>query len=289
VYPRPGVVGKATKSALAQLGTRAGRSLQRGQTCLARWYDYLRLVTVACYARPAQKAGRSAERVEDSLVILAPRDIDASVAPGETALAWLNSHSSILLMTSGATLVIDPVGVTLPRQVRPDAVVVTHSHIDHFDRALLAHWQEDTAVRVLTSPFVAARMSRKPNVLRVGDRASIGDLELLAERCEHHATEPLSLVISGPNTPTIFHPADSDPFADMARLRKEHEPQVMLFTGPSMRKALEIARLIQPRMLVSCDCDDDWEDEFTLQAKCEVPQTEVKFLRPLEIFRFRAQ
>lgn len=221
------------------------------------------------------------------MVIAVPRDFDTSVSTGETALAWLNSHSSILLMTSGATLVIDPVNVTLPEQVRPDAVVVTHSHIDHFDRVLLDQWQEDLGVPVLTSAFVAARMSGRPKVLRVGDRASIGDLELLAERCDHHATEPLSLVISGPNTTTVFHPADSDPFADMARLRNDHEPQVMLFTGPSMGKAVEIAGLIKPRMLVSCGCDADWEEDFSRQVRDEVPQTEVVFLRPLEVFRLR--
>lgn len=221
------------------------------------------------------------------MVIAAPREFDTSVSDGETALAWLNSHSSILLMTSGATLVIDPVNVALPVQVRPDAVVVTHSHIDHFDRALLDRWQEDLDVPVLTSAFVAARMSERPKVLRVGDRASIGDMELLAERCVHHATEPLSLVISGPNTPTIFHPADSDPFAEMAKLRNDHEPQVMLFTGPSIGKALEIAKLIRPRVLVSCGCDDGWEEDFTRQAKDEVPQTEVRFVKPLEVFRFR--
>jgi len=221
------------------------------------------------------------------LVIAVPRDFDTSVSTGETALAWLNSHSSILLMTSGATLVIDPVNVTLPEQVRPDAVVVTHSHIDHFDRVLLDQWQEDLGVPVLTSAFVAARMSGKPKVLRVGNRVRIGDMELMAERCDHHATEPLSLVISGPNTPTVFHPADSDPFADMARLRNDHEPQVMLFTGPSIGKALEIAKLIRPRVLVSCGCDDDWEEDFTRQAKDEVPQTEVRFVKPLEVFRFR--
>ena len=113
-------------------------------------------------------------------------------------------------------------------------------------------------------------------------------MDLLAERCVHHATEPLSLVISAKGAPTVFHPADSDPFADMVRLRDEHEPQVMLFTGPSMRKAVEIARLIKPRVLVSCDCDDDWEEDFSRQVNDEVPQTEVRFLKPLEVFRFRA-
>jgi L-ascorbate metabolism protein UlaG (beta-lactamase superfamily) len=220
------------------------------------------------------------------LVVLAPRSFDSSVSPGEIAIAWLNSHSSILLMTSGATLVVDPVNVTLPEHVRPDAVVVTHSHIDHFDRALLAQWQEKMDIPVLTSAFVAERMSKQPKVLRVGDRVSVGDMDLLAERCDHHATEPLSLVISSQNAPTVFHPADSDPFADMARLRDQHRPQVMLFTGPSIRKAVEIAGLIRPRVLVSCDCDDDWEEDFSWQVDDEVPQTEVRFLKPLEVFRF---
>ncbi len=222
------------------------------------------------------------------MVILAPRSFDAPVSPGEVALAWLNSHSSILLMTTGTTLVIDPVNVTLPEQVRPDAVVVTHSHIDHFDRTLLSQWQEELEVPVLTSAFVAERMFGTPKVLRVGDRASVGDMDLLAERCVHHATEPLSIVISGVNMPTVFHPADSDPFEDMARVRDEYGPQVMLFTGPSMRKAVEIATLIRPRVLVSCGCDDDWEEDFSRQVHDEVPQTEVRFLKPLEVFRFHA-
>ncbi len=222
-----------------------------------------------------------------SLVIAASRDPDLSVCSGETALAWLNSHSSILLTSGGTTLVIDPVGVALPSRMRPDAVVVTHSHIDHFDRSLLHRWQEEAGMTVLTSAFVAARMRRTPKVLRVGDRASVGEMTLLAEHCEHHATEPLSLVISGPNTPTIFHPADSDPFAGMTRVRREHAPRAMLFTGPSMMKALQIARLIQPGVLLSCSCDNGWEDEFRWQAAREAPGMEVRFLKPLEVFRLR--
>jgi L-ascorbate metabolism protein UlaG (beta-lactamase superfamily) len=221
------------------------------------------------------------------LAIHAPRSFEKAVSPGEIALAWLNSHSSILLMTSRATLVIDPVGVMLPEHVRPDAVVVTHSHIDHLDRTLLTRWQEKLGMPIIASAFVAGRLLHKPKVIQEGDRVSVGDIDLLAERCDHHATQPLSFVILAKGAPTIYHPSDSEPFADMARLGDEYKPQVMLYNGSSMTKAAIIAKLVRPRMIVSCCCDAQWGRDFLQHVSNQAPQTSVRFVKPLEIIRFR--
>ena len=212
---------------------------------------------------------------------------EASVDQGELALAWLNSHASIMLRTIGATLVFDPVGVALPEQVCPDAVVVTHEHLDHFDRRLLDEWWERLGVIVLGSAYIAGQVQGKATVLRAGQLASVGDIQLVAEPCDHSVNEPLSFVILPNGLPAIYHSNDSDPFAEMARIRDDYEPQVLLYTGASILKAAHIAEIVKPKLIVSCSCDKKWETDFAQQVKNWSPETETRFLQPLELWRWR--
>lgn len=140
--------------------------------------------------------------------------------------------------------------------------MVTHSHIDHFDRTLLVEWQEKLGMPIITSAFVARGLPCKSMVVQEGDMVSVRDIDLFAMRCDHHAAQPLSFVIAVKGTPTVYHPSDSEPFADMARLPDGYGPEIMLYDGPSITKAASIVRLVRPRMIVSCCCDQKWERDF---------------------------
>ncbi len=202
-------------------------------------------------------------------------------------MAWLNSHASIMLKTAIATLAFDPVGVVLPKDVRPpDAVVITHEHVDHFDRRLLTEWRERFGVRVLGSPYIGRQLQGKATVIRVGQSVSVGDMQLLAEPCDHPAREPLSFVIMPSGLPAIYHSNDGDPFAEMVRIRHVYEPQLLLYTGASMSKASQIAEIFRPKMLVSCSCDKHWEKAFADEVRSRSPETETSFIKPQETWRW---
>jgi len=209
------------------------------------------------------------------------------VNPGEVALAWLNSHASIMLKTAVATLVFDPVGVTIPKDVRPpDAVVITHEHVDHFDRRLVTEWWERFGIGVLGSSYIGRQIQGKATVVRVGQPVPVGDIQLVAEPCDHPANEPLSFVIMPSGLPAIYHSNDSDPFAEMVRIRRKYEPQLLLYTGASMSKASQIAEIFRPKIIVSCSCDRNWEKAFVEEVKSRSPATETSFIQPLEIRRW---
>jgi L-ascorbate metabolism protein UlaG (beta-lactamase superfamily) len=186
-------------------------------------------------------------------------------------------------------LIFDPVGVTLPENVSPDAVVVTHEHLDHFDRRLVAEWREKLGTTVLGSEYIARCLDGKATVLQIGQSVSVGDIRLAAERCDHPGNEPLSFVIMPNDLPAIYHSGDGDPFPEMARLRRDHEPLVMLYTGASMKKAAKIAGLVRPKVILSCSCDKDWARSFAQEVKRKAPRTEARFLQPLEIWRWRTR
>ncbi len=204
-------------------------------------------------------------------------------------LAWLNSHASIMLKTMEATIVFDPVGVVLPEDICPDAAAVTHEHLDHFDRRLLSGWQENLGTMVLGSAYIAGQLQGKATVLRVGQSVSVRDIWLMAEHCDHPANEPLSFVIVPAGLPPIYHSNDGDPFVGMARIRDDYEPHVLLYTGASISKAAHIAEIISPKIIVSCSCDRQWEMAFARQVKSRAPETEIRFLQPLEIWRWKGQ
>jgi len=212
--------------------------------------------------------------------------LKVAVAPGEVVLAWINSYSSIVVMTHKTKLIFDPVRIGSAAQIQADAIVITHEHLDHFDPHLVAECQAKLGIPVLTTPFVAQRLPGKAKVLSVGDSVSVGDIELFAERCDHPANEPLSFVISAKSAATIYHPGDSQPFPEVTELREKYRLDVLLYSGTSVENAIEIAKLIKPPVIVSYYNDRNWAERFRRQVSSQVPQTEVRLLRRFETWRW---
>lgn len=213
--------------------------------------------------------------------------LGVSLTPGEVALVWLNSYSSIAVKTVGATLIFDPVRIELGEQVRADAIIITHEHPDHFDARLLAECQQKLGIPIIASTFVAQMLPREAKALRVGDSVSVGDIELLAERCDHPANEPLSFVISARDAPTIYHPSDSQPFAEMAELRDKYRPDILVYSGASVEEAIQMVRLVQPQVTVSFYHDRNWAEMFLRRVNGELPGTQIRLVKRLEVWRYR--
>ncbi len=214
--------------------------------------------------------------------------LDLKVSPGEVALAWVNSYSGIMIKTPSATVFFDPVMISLEEHIHADLLVITHEHSDHFAPELVRSLQKKIGALVLSTAFVAQRLSgAKTKILNVGDSFAARDFELHAERCEHSANQPLSFVISTESGITIYHPSDSECFPEMARLRETYKPDILLYSGTSLKNAVQIAKLINPRVVVSYYTDAESQKRFTALLRSESPGTEAETIRRFEIFRFQ--
>lgn len=109
-------------------------------------------------------------------------------------------HGTVLIEVDGVTLLTDPLlrrwagplrrfapAPDLGGLIRPDAVLLSHMHIDHVDRASLRLF--DRSVRVLV-PRVGERLLRRYGFAHVeglaaGDRIRIGHTEVMAVPARH--------------------------------------------------------------------------------------------------------
>lgn len=213
--------------------------------------------------------------------------LNLRVSAGTVALTWFNSYSGIMVRSPEATLIFDPRGIRLEEHIQADAIVVTHEHSDHFDPEIVAELQKRTNALILTTPFVAQRLSKgKAEALKVGDSVVIKDIELHAERCDHPANQPLSFVISTQSGITIYHPSDSEPFPEMAELRERYKPDVLLYWGTPFKNAVQIAKLVKPQIVLSYYTDVESARRFTREMIQEAPDTETKVLKRFEIYQY---
>ena len=84
---------------------------------------------------------------------------DLQIQAGTIALTWFNSYSGIIIRSPRATIMFDPRGIGLEKHTQADAIVITHEHSDHFDPELVRELQKRTNASILTTPFVAERLS----------------------------------------------------------------------------------------------------------------------------------
>ncbi|MFN8073797.1 MAG: MBL fold metallo-hydrolase [Kineosporiaceae bacterium] len=131
-------------------------------------------------------------------------------------------QSCLLLEAAGVRVLVDP-GAFAPAAAdlrELDAIVVTHSHIDHLDPATFPGIvANNPAAAVLAEASVAEDLRGKEievTALRPGDSAAVGGLSLRAVGGVHaviHEDIPLignvGILFSGAGEPTLFHPGDS--------------------------------------------------------------------------------
>ncbi|MFC1919491.1 MBL fold metallo-hydrolase [Chloroflexota bacterium] len=207
-----------------------------------------------------------------------------AVDSDDLVICWLNSHSSLMIKSHGATIIFDPVLIDYNELKGADAIVVTHEHWDHFERSLIEKCQKMLNLPVYTTPYIAQMLPSKAQELVVGDSVSIGDIVLVAEQCDHPGKEPLSFVISARNSATIYHPSDSRAFNDMEGLRDGYETDILLFSGTSISDAMDILNLVEPRVVITYYSDRIWAENFLLQTKATMPRVRVNVLGLLELW-----
>ncbi|MGH2463349.1 MAG: MBL fold metallo-hydrolase [Candidatus Limnocylindria bacterium] len=169
--------------------------------------------------------------------------------PGLTFLG----HSTMLIELGGIRILTDPILVDrlaflarVPRPLDPalfaavDVVLISHLHLDHFDRASLARL--DSEPEIVIGPGGAALARRwgwqRVTELAPGASHAIGDVRLTATRAAHPGTRPPFgprgtavgyLLESG--AARLYFAGDTDLFPEMASLGADELDVALLPIG----------------------------------------------------------
>jgi len=79
----------------------------------------------------------------------------------------------------------------------------------------------------------------------------------------------------------LYHPSDSDPFPEMESLARRGGPELLLYLGASVEKALQIVDLVGPQTLVSRYLEPM---QLARRLEAEANGTRSAVLHPMEIF-----
>src|SRR4030065_1787008 len=197
---------------------------------------------------------------------------------------WFNHYAGILLKTPSKPLAIDPVDVKPKSLQNTDAILVTHEHYDHLDQRLIAEIQKSTNCYVIADPASARSLKHsippgKLEEIRAGTETKIGEVTIKAEKSQHPAAQPITLIITSEDGVKIFHTADSAPFPEMAKIGEKEKFDVAFCTvgiapGATPETGFEIARLTKPQVAVHYHTNSPTEQKkFAALLKAQLPRT----------------
>ncbi len=183
----------------------------------------------------------------------------------------------MLVETAGTRLLTDPILrgrvahlrrlVPVPQVPAPDVVLISHAHMDHLDPPSLRRLPGSARVVV---PRGCSRLVRRAGLtdvveLRVGERAAVGGVEVVATAAEHdgrrlpigRSVDALGYVIDGPEP--VYFAGDTDLFEGMRALAEDLSVALLPVAGWGRRlppghldpeRAAHAASLLRPRYAV---------------------------------------
>ncbi len=177
----------------------------------------------------------------------------------DIAISMLNVYSTIIMKIGEQSILFDPVEID-PHQFKDlNLIVITHEHVDHFDKELVLELNEYTGATILTTPFVANKLANLSNLIismKQGDSYEIAkNVNIYAERSYHNANQALTFFIES-KMATIFHPNDSACHPKLASLRDKYKPSIIIFVGNSMKNLVDISMVMKPKVIVTYDYPD---------------------------------
>jgi L-ascorbate metabolism protein UlaG (beta-lactamase superfamily) len=198
--------------------------------------------------------------------------------------SWINNYAGVLIRTPTKILLIDPVDVRAKSFPRLDAVLITHEHYDHLDQRLVAEIHKATGCRVIADQASAQKLGQqlpkeKLTAVSVGDKTSIGEVTVKAEKCQHPAKAPVTYIITSEDKLKIWHTADSLPYPDMVQVGKEEQFDLVFCTvaiapGTSPETGSQIAWLTKPKIAVPYHTNSvESQQQFAQILKRDQPKT----------------
>ena len=202
------------------------------------------------------------------------------LAPG-TRVTFLG-HASTVIEMDGVRLVTDPVLRRLvgplyrrvPQPLTgpltdPDAILISHLHLDHYDPRSLRLFRRDTPVLVPVGAGLSLHWRGFKDIHEVspGERVRIGPLEVVGTDAKHRGTRhplaartpSLGYVISGSRS--VYFAGDTAFFSGIADIWPERLDLALLpiagigplmpeFKHMSPRDAVKAMELLRPRLVV---------------------------------------
>jgi L-ascorbate metabolism protein UlaG (beta-lactamase superfamily) len=235
-------------------------------------------------------------------------------------------HATTLVELDGVRLLTDPVlrrrvahlvrAAPVPQIEQPDAVLISHGHLDHLDRASLRRLSREARLIVPRglARAVARLGFREVHELDVGEEVPVGAVIVRATQAEHggrstpgRPTGAIGFALLGSGR--VFFAGDTDLFDGMAGLVPELDVALLPiwgwgpWIGPGHldpeRAAEAVARLL-PRIAVPIHWGTlrpfyrgaaarflrEPADAFVAAAREGAPETEVRILAPGESLEF---
>ncbi len=174
--------------------------------------------------------------------------------PSDLKISILNVYSTLIIKVKGQSILFDPVEIDPRKFKKLEAIVVTHEHLDHFDKKLVVDLQEYTGAKVLTTAFVAEQLGglgHRVRAMKAGDFCEIGEeVKICAAESKHNANQGLTFFILS-DLGNIFHPNDSEYYPELAELGAQYKPSIMTFVGTSVENMLTIGKVMRPKWIVT--------------------------------------
>lgn len=197
---------------------------------------------------------------------------------------WFNHYAGVLIKTPSKTLIVDPVDVKPRSFPNADAILITHEHYDHLDQRLIANIQKVTDCTIIADPTSTRSIHHaiptdRLQQIRPGEEIGIGEVSIIAEKCNHPASSPVTYIITSEDGVKIYHTADSLPFPELASIGEREKFDLVFCTvgiapNASPQTGFEIARLTKPLVAVPYHTNSPvYQNKFAEILKRKLPRT----------------
>jgi len=106
--------------------------------------------------------------------------------PTAGKVTWLG-HASALIELADQRLLVDPLGRRRTRDSSPDAILITHAHVDHLNRWTLSALPKETPLFVPhgASPALGGLGFHSVTEVEPGDQVTVGGVNITAVETRH--------------------------------------------------------------------------------------------------------
>ena len=208
---------------------------------------------------------------------------DLAVAENTFSLMWFNDYSGTAIKTHEKTIAIDPVDIV--KGLRPDMILISHSHFDHYDASIVEALRQ-RGTMIIASKEVRIGGARS---VSVGDVVEKDGIRIFAEKSVHPGEMPLTFVLELGNS-VIYHAIDSQTFDGMKGIGEKYKPDVAMVPigiapGTSPEAGARAVQLIRTKIAIPHQAKSGFE-RFRDRVGELAPETKVVVLQKGEIYTY---